>query len=140
MPITVHWSERYLGLPYNVKTFNCAHLAVRVRKEIFNQDISLPVDMSSSALARMRQIQEAKLDYATPTDSPQDGDAVLLVTRGRSQHIGILCRINEEDWILHNAQVKEGPEAPGYQGGVARHRIRDLYKWGWTVEGYYKWI
>jgi hypothetical protein len=63
------------------------------------------------------------------TESPADGDAVLLRVFGRAQHVGLLCLIRGERWLVHNQKGQ----------GVTRARLRDLAKHGYEVEGFYAW-
>lgn len=118
--------------------FDCADLAVLVQKEVFGVDIKPPSirDYSDKGghqkfKAMSDQIARMKKDYATQTDSPMDGDPVLLSTRGYLQHIGVFCLIVGEPWILHAADGA---------GQVVLQRQRDLNVRGLKVEGYYRWI
>ncbi len=69
-------------------------------------------------------------DYATPTEDPIEGDGVLMIGRGRTNHIGIVCFINKQLYILHamrNAKI------------TVLHQLIELKHSGLIVEGYYKW-
>lgn len=124
-----HWSERYLGLSYAPGNFDCADLAVKVQREVFGREVVLPSDHGSDPFGRNARIEAHKLACAEPVDEPADGDAVLLITNGRLQHIGLLCLIRGERWVLHNRKAL----------GVTRGRLRDLEAQGYRVEGFYAW-
>jgi hypothetical protein len=128
-PLT-HWSDAYLGLPYVEGEFDCADLAARVRREVFGQEIHLPSDHGAGAFARNAAVTRNKDATAERTDAPVDGDAVLLIARGRLQHIGLYCVIAGEPWVMHNQE----------KIGVHRTRLRELERFGYRLEGFYKWI
>lgn len=132
-----HWSDRYVGRPYIEGTADCAALAQDVRAEVFGRPVALPAArdyIGKEGIAKVRamnaQIEAHALDYGTPTDCPADGDAVLLVSRGRLDHIGLFCLIGREPWVLHAATGIDQ---------VIRTRVRELHLYGYRVEGYYQW-
>ncbi len=126
-----HWAERYVGEPYIEGENDCAALAARVQFEVFGRRIGLPTERLSDHRGWSRQIEIHRADYAIPTDLPQDGDAVLMIGRGRLNHIGIYAHINGSGYVLH---------AMKSAGHVVLHRIRDLDRYGLQVEGFYKWL
>lgn len=128
----MHWSDQYLGLPYDEQTFDCAGLAERVRREVFGHDLHLPSERRKGSFGRSAQISENIDDFAVRTSTPEDGDGVLLLAKGRIQHVGLYCLISGEPLILHNSKGL----------GVTRRYMRELTKskWGYTIEGFYKWI
>lgn len=125
----MHWSDRYIGLPYSEQ--DCAELAARVQREIFGRAIRLPSVRATSLRGLTRQIEALKDDYAQRTDRPVDGDAVLMVSRGRLEHIGVYCDIAGQAWVLHAMQNA---------GQVVRHPLRALAQQGLAIEGYYRWL
>lgn len=129
--LEMHWSDKYVGIPYIPETGDCAVLAVRVAKEVFGKDISLPVSHAATIRAQAKQINDLKDDYAERIDAPVDGQPVLLVGRGHSCHIGIMCWIAGEWWVLHANQSFQF---------VTRERLRDITRIHYRVEGFYKWL
>lgn len=132
-----HWSDQYVGRPYIEDEFDCGELARRVQAEAFGRAIDLPTERGYrglSGVAKIKamhaQISLCKDDYATPTDRPAEGDGVLLVSRGRVDHIGIYCLIGGEAWVLHAAAGADQ---------VVRTRVRELALYGYAVEGFYRW-
>jgi len=125
-----HWSEAYLGMPYVPGAFDCAGLAELVRREVFRHGLTLPSDRRPGPFGRNAQIHENLADFAIRTETPQDGDGVLIIARGRLQHIAIYCLIGAEPWALHNID----------KSSVHRIRVRELEKWNYRIEGYYRWI
>jgi hypothetical protein len=124
-----HWSARYVGLPY--AEADCAALAARVQHEVFGRAILLPYQREPGLRGMSAQIERLKADFAKRIEAPIDGDAVLMQSRGRLDHIGIYCIIENEPWVLHSARNA---------GQAVLHRLRDLGTQGLTLEGYYRWV
>lgn len=127
-----HWSTKYIGQPYATHTADCARLLSRVRSEQFGLPVptDIEVDRASSRLGRVGQMTDLVSEYGEKTDAPTDGDAVLMLCRGRPSHVGVYCIVNGEPSVLH---------AMENAGMVVLHRIRELNRVFLTVEGYYSW-
>jgi len=125
-----HWTEHYIGAPYVEGKNDCASFTARVQREWFGREIPLPVDREANYLGWSRQIESHREDYAAPTETPEEGDAVLMIGRGRLNHLGTYCLIGGEQYVLH---------AMKSAGQVVLHRVRDLPMYGLTVEGFYRW-
>lgn len=134
-----HWSDKYVdGRPYVSGQFDCADLAKLVQKEIFGREVELPADRDyigktggDKARAMAAQVAREKDQYAVKTDSPVDGDPVLLIGRGQGSHIGVLCLIGCERYVLHATSSYNQP---------VRTLLRNLVQHGLAVEGFYKWL
>lgn len=125
----MHWSARYVGTSYAAG--DCAELAARVQREVFGREVRLPTERGHGLRDRTRQIEDLKADYAARTETPAEGDGVLMVSRGRIEHIGVYCEIDGMPYVLH---------AMRNAGQVVLHRLRDLAHQGLVVEGYYRWL
>lgn len=127
-----HWSEPYIGQPYIRGEADCARLLCQVRREVFNLPVpdAAEVERAESRLGRAAQMTDGVAAFGEPVIEPKDGDAVLMMCRGRPSHIGVYCSINGEPYVLH---------AMENIGAVVMHRIRDLFKCLLSVEGYYRW-
>ena len=127
-----HWSESYIGQPYIRGEADCARLLCQVRREVFNLPVpdEAEVERAASRLGRAAQMTDGVAAFGDPVTEPSDGDAVLMVCRGRPSHIGVYCSVNGEPHVLH---------AMENIGAVVLHRIRDLSKCLLMVEGYYRW-
>jgi hypothetical protein len=125
----VHWSIKYVGKPY--AEADCAELAVEVQHVEFGRCIGLPCERFGGPFALSDQISRHQGDYAERTESPQDGDAVLMRARGRLNHIGIYCDIGGQPWVLH---------AMRNAGQTCLHPLADLEKLNLQVEGFYRWL
>lgn len=126
-----HWSDSYVGLAYIPETGDCAALAERVAKEVFGIEVGLPQSRASTYREQAKQIMALRDDYAVRIDEPEDGCPVLFIGRGHLCHIGVMCHIAGEWWVLHADQTA---------GAVVRQRMRDVTRIHFRLEGYYKWI
>ncbi|MBV6304945.1 hypothetical protein KVP10_08595 [Candidimonas humi] len=126
----MHWSDRYVGHPYVAEMADCAVLAERVAHEVFGKVIGLPAGHAEGYIEQAKQIAELKDDYATRIDTPVDGCPALLIGRGQNCHIGVMCWLANEWWVLHANQA---------YGMVTRERLRTLTRLHFKVEGYYRW-
>lgn len=133
-----HWCQRYIGLPYVAGKFDCVELARLVQREVFHREIKLPshrdylreAGVAKRFAATRAQIAAEKPNVAERTDTPAEGDGVLLIARGYPQHIGIYCVVNGEPAVLHAADSSRQ---------VVLCRLRELDIRGLRVEGFYKW-
>lgn len=127
-----HWAEPYIGHPYRLGESDCARLVCRVRREVFG--LPVPEDAeperARSAYGRFEQMRDGVDAFADPVETPQDGDVVLMLCRGRPSHVGVFCRVNDEDCVLHAMQNA---------GMTVLHRLRDLPRVNLHVEGFYRW-
>ena len=126
-----HWSAGYVGLPYVKDEFDCAGLVERVLSEVFGWELNLPKERAADLAGLSAQILDSQKDFALPVDPPLEGDGVLMVGRGRINHVGVYCEIGGEGWVLHNMRRA---------GQVCLHRVREIDRYGLSVEGYYRWI
>lgn len=123
-----HWTQRYIGLPY--AQADCAELCVKVQREVFNRDIGLPTEREAGLRGLSQQITDHQGDFAEPVPQPEEGDAVLMIGRGRLNHIGTATFINGQLWVLHAMQNV---------GQAVLHTVNALEAMGLKVEGYYRW-
>lgn len=126
-----HWSEKYVGKPYIEGQFDCAHFVELVLREQFGRELNLPKEHAGEYRAQQRQIDAEKAQYAEPVAIPREGDGVLIVSRGRAEHLGVYCEIHGTSYVLHNFRAA---------GRVCLHRIRSLPAQGMALAGYYRWI
>lgn len=127
-----HWTERYIGQEYKTGTADCARLLASVRREVFGLPVpaDIEIERAASRLGRTGQMADLVNAYGESTNNPKDGDAVLMICRGRPSHIGAYALINGEPCVLHAMEST---------GHVVLHKIRELHRVFLTVEGYYAW-
>ena len=126
-----HWTDAYIGLPYIEGENDCAAFTARVQREVFGREIRLPSERAAGVRGWSAQIEAHRDDVARPTHSPVEGDAVLMIGRGRLCHIGTFVPIHGALWVIH---------AMRSAGQVVMHRIHALPRVGLEVEGYYRWL
>lgn len=125
-----HWTDTYIGQPYVEGENDCAALALRVQADVFGRDISDLIEREHGLRAQSAQIDAVKAEYAEQVAVPQEGDAVLMRSRGVLGHIGIYTEIDGVCYVLH---------AMRNVGSVCLHRLRALEGLGLQVEGFYRW-
>lgn len=124
--------EHFTLIPYDEATFDCADLVVRVQRELFGRDVALP-SRRPRGTAGQAAMGELSRPYARRTETPQDGDLVLMIEHGhkRPGHAGVFFFMAHEPWVLH-ANEKTGCSI--------LHRVRDLPDYGLRIEGTYAWV
>lgn len=122
--------ERFVGIPYDEDACDCADLVVLVQRELFGREVQLP-NGRPRGVRGQAVLGELSKPYGTPTDSPQDGDLVLMRDRGRAGHVGVYFHLAHEGWVLHSNQRN---------GCSVLHRVRELPDWGCAVEEIYRWV
>ena len=125
-----HWSDKYLGEPYVKQTGDCAAFVQRVTRAEFGFDPPIPLSHADTLREQAKQIHSTKEDLAVKIDQPFEGCPVILESRGRTSHVGMMCFMVGEWWVLHADQTI---------GFVVRERLRDITKLRYKVEGFYKW-
>lgn len=126
----MHPAEEFVGIPYCAETMDCADFVAHVRREMFGHEVRLPNGRLRGEAGQVA-LGELSKAYAVPTDSPQDGDLVLMKRRAGVGHVGLYFRISHEDWVLHSNETN---------GCAVLHRVRELPTWGARIEGYYRWV
>lgn len=130
----MHKLDKYIGLPYSARTFDCGDLAIRLQRELFGNEVNLP----GKRLRPLKAEEQAEVlalycgDLGEKTETPQDGDAILMREVGSSlaSHIGTYFFVSYAPSVLHTSEVLNGS---------CLHRISDLPSLGLVIEGYYKW-
>lgn len=126
----MHWSEKYVGDPYVPGIADCAALAAKVAREVLRIACRLPDVHARGLRSQASQIQACKDEVATRSAVAKDGHPALFIGRGRTCHIGVMCWIADEWWVLHADQTA---------GFVVRQRLRDLTRVHYQLEGFYAW-
>lgn len=121
--------DAYVGLPYS-EEFDCADFVALVRRELFGHEVRLPNGRERGD--RGYAVVAGRVDqYATPTDSPVDGDLVLMGRAGKKGgHVGLYFLLDHEGWVLHSNET---------DGCSVLHRVRELPGFGTTIKGYFAW-
>ncbi|WMD23031.1 hypothetical protein RAS12_11855 [Achromobacter seleniivolatilans] len=126
----MHWSDQYLNRPYVPKTGDCGAFAALIAREVLGLHPDLPGTHEETLRAQAAQIARVKADFALRIEMPLEGHPVLLVSRGDLFHIGVMCRLGGEWWVMH---------ADKTFGAVIRQRLRSMTMVDYKVEGFYQW-
>lgn len=124
--------DHYAELAYCAESFDCADLVQRVQRELFGREVALP-STRPRGTAGSAAVAAGAREFAKPTDTPRDGDLVLMIDHGqkRAGHVGVWFWLDHEAWVLHTSERLTR---------CALHRLRDLPQWGLRLEGIYAWV
>ncbi|AHB05621.1 hypothetical protein U875_09700 [Pandoraea pnomenusa 3kgm] len=125
-----HWSDAYMFRPYIVNQFDCGDLARLVLKEVFHRDVGIPHARGTGPFADSALVAKCCDEIGVRTVEPADGDAVVMIARGRLAHVGVYYTLDGVAWVLHNSREARQ---------VVRHRVRELDGNGFKLDGFYKW-
>jgi hypothetical protein len=125
----MHWSRKYLKIPY--EKMNCSEYVEFVLRDHFKIDFTFPQN-KGNVFSQSAQIKSdfVKFASAQKTDSPSEGDLVMMNGIRKMCHIGLLVKIKNVLYVLHNQKNI---------GSASLHKIKDLGNFGLTLEGVYKW-
>lgn len=126
----MHWSDQYMNRPYVPETGDCAALAELVAREVLGVLPALPECHEEELRAQAAQIARVKDDFAERVAEPIEGHPVLLMSRGDLFHIGVMCKLAGEWWVLHADK--------GF-GAVIRQPLRRMLMVDYKLEGFYRW-
>lgn len=124
--------DKYLGIPYDNLDMDCGALVMLVQKELFGREIFVPNGVRKSVKSRLEFIRESQGVLAEATQTPEDGDVILMrdMSRAHAWHLGVFFRVDYVPHVLHTTEVL----------GSRLDVITELAQTGIAVEGYYKWL
>lgn len=123
-----HWAEKFLKIEY--KDMNCSKFVEHVLREQFKIEYSFP-QSQGSLFNQSQQIRDAMPSFCERTDEPKDGDMILMHGRRRMCHVGVYVKIGITEFVLHTESSMKT---------AALHPLNKLIVFGYTVEGFYKWL
>lgn len=126
-----HWSENYIGKPYVKELHDCAAFVANVYEEQFGIKRNLPEDHGSTPAEWSAAISKHLSEFLEPTEKPKDGDVILCRVRGVDFHLGLLCEIMGERWMLHASNARN-------LNAVVLTRLDQFRYLGFTVDGFFK--
>ncbi|MGI4849031.1 MAG: hypothetical protein ACRYGK_12970 [Janthinobacterium lividum] len=121
--------ERFVGLPYEVDTLDCADLAMLVQAELFGKHIAMPGRRQRQA-AGEATINRYSGELAMPIDKADLRDGDVVVMHGEPKHIGTVFLLSGVAWVLHTTCEL---------GHSLLQRLSDLPAYGLRIEGFYRW-
>lgn len=126
-----HWTDHYIGQRYEAGVADCVSLAERVANDVLGVHPGIPLSHETGLRGQAEQLARLKWQFAERVEEPIDAQPVLFVARGRFYHCGVVALIAEETWVLHNDQSA---------GMAVCQRLRDMTRWAYQLEGFYKWL
>lgn len=127
----MHWSDKYIGLPYH--KYNCAELAALVLKKEFSINIhynfDIPEDHEIFAMSKTIK-REMKTYLDKKILHPAEGCAVIMNGKRQLCHMGICTRIKNSWYVLHSVNTAKM---------CIRQKFNALKLYGLSVEGFYTW-
>ena len=93
-------------------------------------DCQLPAIHATGLRSQAKQIIDCKDDLAKRIAFPKDAQPALFIGRGRTCHIGVMCWLSGEWWVLHADQGC---------GFVVRQKLPEMTRIHYQVEGFYAW-
>ena len=126
----MHWAESYvLSGKQFTDIYDCGEFVREVMQKQFNKLVPLPTDRFEGLKGPTKQIARLKDEIAYKVEKAKEGDAVVMISRGRLYHIGIYCEVNKLPFILHNV-LASGPTLT---------KQENLPLIGIELEGFYRW-
>jgi hypothetical protein len=126
----MHWSDKYVNQPYVPETGDCAAFAERVAREHLGIVVGLPDGHAVGLREQAAQIVAHRGVFAEVVAGPIEGHPVLLRSRGDLFHIGVMCLLAHEWWVVHADK--------GF-GAVVRQPLRRMLAVDYKLEGFYRW-
>jgi len=134
-PDGLHWACRYIGLPWQAgakgpDVFDCWSLVVWVQKHHFGRNLpDIPVAEGNLKRLALTFRDHPERKRWQLTDTPEQGDAVLMRQSRHPIHVGIWITISpSEQGVLHCVKGN----------GVVFQNMASLKLAGWQVEGFYR--
>ena len=128
----MHWTEAYLGRPWEAGSYDCADLVRDVVRDRLSVEITLPSEREWRRMPPER-VAELGAEWTVATKSPREHDAVLMRVLGSRRslgsHIGVYAEVGLEGWVLHNLAGTGAIFTP----------LRRLATVNLELVGYYRW-
>lgn len=123
----MHWARKYISIPYS--KMNCSKFVEHVMRDHFKIDYKFPQSVGS-LFNQSAQLKYHMKDFTVKTETPKEGDVVLMNGLRRMCHIGMYIKIGRTEYVLHSEKNF---------GTAALHKLREIGQFGYHVEGYYTW-
>lgn len=125
----MHWSCKFLSIPYS--ELNCAEFVEFVLKKQFKLHFYFPQNRGS-IFSQSADLKKYIKTFVHPekTNSPEEGDLVVMNGIRRMCHVGLLVKIKNDMFVLHTQKNL---------GCACLHKLKDIPNYGLNLEGIYKW-
>lgn len=123
----MHWSRKYISIKYD--KMNCSKFVEHIMRDHFGIDYKFP-QSQGSLFNQSAQLKTHMKEFVVKTETPSEGDVVLMHGLRRMCHIGMYILIGRTPYILHCEKNF---------GSAAIHKLREIGQFGYNVEGFYTW-
>jgi len=134
-PDEMHWACRYIGLPWQAgatgpEVLDCWSLVAWVQKHHFGRNLpDIPVVEGNLKRLALTFRDHPERKRWQPTNTPEQGDAVLMRQSRHPIHVGIWITISPTEYgVLHCVKGN----------GVVFQNMASLKLAGWQIEGFYR--
>ena len=129
-----HWTEKWLGRPFEPGEYDCLHFARDVLAVEFDIILHLPERHATCIRLIARKIADGKGEAAVRmTGPPGEGDGILMSPYGSrlgGSHVGICATPGGIPHVLHCVNDL----------GSVLWPLAGIEARGWQVEGAYRWL
>lgn len=129
-----HWAEQYIGKPWQVASdgpaaFDCWGLVVEIQRRRYGRTLEIIPVEQNNLRQLIRTIENHPIRQKwQPTDTPQEGNVVLLRQSRHPIHVGVWLDV-DGGGVLHCER----------QSGVVFQEQHSLSLSGWKIEGFYRY-
>lgn len=123
-----HWTDKYLKITY--KNMDCSQFVEHVLRDHFKIDYKFP-QAKGNVFEQSNLIKKSIPSFAEKTETPVDGCLVLMNGTRMLCHVGLYVKIGNEDYVFHTESTMKS---------AALHRVKDLTGYGYSLEGFYRWL
>lgn len=123
----MHWTRKYL---IDDTKYTCSAFVEKVLREQFQIDYTFP-QSNGSVFDQSNQIKTHLPLFCEKTEKPKDGDLILMHGLRRLCHVGMYLKIGRKEYVFHTELRMKT---------VSLHELKDVFKYGYSVEGFYAWL
>lgn len=126
----MHWAFEYIGDQWSAPDHDCWGFFRRVQRDRFGRDIpAVAVDAFNRRACAQAVESNPEREQWVATDSPQEGDAVLLAHARHPSHVGLWIDV-DGGGVLHCIRGT----------GVVFQPVKSLKQSGWGHLEYYRHV
>jgi len=125
----MHWSSKYIGLPYH--KYNCADLVKYVYKKELDKNLMFNFEIPNDLDGMSKTIDEQFYTFVEKEKlkKPEEFSIALMSGTRQLSHVGVTTKINGRWYVLHAVQN---------QKMTVRNRVHGIEFTGLRIEGFYR--
>lgn len=124
----MHWTSKYIKIKH--EEMNCAEFVEFILRDHFKIDYSFP-QSKGSVFEQSNLIKKSIPEFTVKTDTPKEGDLVLMNGVRSLCHIGLYVPLKLENFVFHTESRLIS---------ATLQNVKDLTSYGYSVEGFYTWL